>query len=219
MTPGDREAVVMEPGPAAVELYWLPLGAGGHSVQVQRPRLRGPGRGARPAALDLISTTRHYASVSPREGSSSNRRLFPIGVAANVASSSRGRSAADGLGDFACFVTRSGSGLAARFPTSRRPLTARETTERRRDTGRRVLARAEEVPPLTWGRDEMRTGEMWNSNAVIAWVLSRSGIDAAQVMPPRGGRAPGWNAGLAVAQRSDSDRQHRGRAAPCEQPR
>ena len=47
---------------------------------------------------------------------------------------------------------------------------------------------------------------MWNSNAVIAWVLSRSGIDAAQVMPPRGGRAPGWNAGLAVARRSDAER-------------
>ena len=34
MTSGARQGGVMEPsGPAAVELYWLPLGAGGHSVR------------------------------------------------------------------------------------------------------------------------------------------------------------------------------------------
>ena len=59
---------------------------------------------------------------------------------------------------------------------------------------------------------------MWNSNAIIAWVLSRSGIDAATVMPPRGGRAPGWAAGLEVARQSDAkrsaERQHRRRSNP-----
>jgi hypothetical protein len=30
-------------------------------------------------------------------------------------------------------------------------------------------------PLLTWGRDESRTGEMWNSNSLTAWSLARSG--------------------------------------------
>jgi hypothetical protein len=66
---------------------------------------------------------------------------------------------------------------------------------------RRVLAVAAQVPALVWGRDEMGTGEMWNSNAVIAWIIARSGLDARRIEPPAGGRAPGWNAGLAVAAR------------------
>ena len=37
-----------------------------------------------------------------------------------------------------------------------------------------------------WGRDELATGEMWNSNSVIAWTLARSGIDTEPVQPPAG---------------------------------
>jgi hypothetical protein len=42
---------------------------------------------------------------------------------------------------------------------------------------------------------------MWNSNAIIAWVLARGGLDAASIAPPAGGRAPGWRAGVAAAKR------------------
>ena len=66
---------------------------------------------------------------------------------------------------------------------------------------RRVLALIRHVPTPVWGRDELRAGEMWNSNAVISWVLERSGLDAASVQPPAQGRAPGWSAGIAVARR------------------
>ena len=55
------------------------------------------------------------------------------------------------------------------------------------------------VPALTWGRDEMHTGEMWNSNSLTAWLLARSGHELATVHPPAQGRAPGWHAGLTVA--------------------
>jgi hypothetical protein len=64
---------------------------------------------------------------------------------------------------------------------------------------RQVLEVTAQIPTPVWGRDELGTGEMWNSNAVIAWILSRSGIDAAAIRPPDGGRAPGWRAGVAVA--------------------
>ena len=52
-----------------------------------------------------------------------------------------------------------------------------------------------------WGRDELRAGEMWNSNSFIAWLLARSGIDTDTIRPPDNGRAPGWEAGLVVARR------------------
>jgi len=40
---------------------------------------------------------------------------------------------------------------------------------------RRVLELVEEVPTPVWGRDELGTGEMWNSNSLISWLLARSG--------------------------------------------
>jgi len=64
-----------------------------------------------------------------------------------------------------------------------------------------VLSVLREVPPLTWGRDELGTGDMWNSNSLVSWALARSGHDMRTIQPPRGGRAPGWMAGLALASR------------------
>jgi hypothetical protein len=43
---------------------------------------------------------------------------------------------------------------------------------------------------------------MWNSNSVISWALVRAGVIDAAGSPPAGGRAPGWDAGVAVARRS-----------------
>jgi hypothetical protein len=65
----------------------------------------------------------------------------------------------------------------------------------------RLLELTPSVPPLVWGRDERRTGEMWNSNSVIAWLLASAGIDVDEIAPPHRGRAPGWHAGVAVARR------------------
>lgn len=63
----------------------------------------------------------------------------------------------------------------------------------------RVLELLPDIPTPVWGRDEASTGDMWNSNSVVAWVLTRSGIDINALQPPSGGRAPGWNAGRIVA--------------------
>jgi hypothetical protein len=65
-----------------------------------------------------------------------------------------------------------------------------------------ILALAPSFPTATWGRDELGTGDMWNSNSLIAWLLARSGHDMDSVGPPEHGRAPGWAAGLVVAGRS-----------------
>jgi hypothetical protein len=65
-----------------------------------------------------------------------------------------------------------------------------------------VLAFAPQVPTPVWGRDELGTGEMWNSNSLVAWLLARASIPTRDLAPPGQGRAPGWNAGLVVAARS-----------------
>jgi hypothetical protein len=57
------------------------------------------------------------------------------------------------------------------------------------------------VPAGTWGRDTFHTGDMWNSNSLVSWLLVSAGIDAELVRLPARGRAPGWAAGIAVARR------------------
>ncbi len=69
------------------------------------------------------------------------------------------------------------------------------------ETGRRLLRLAASAPPLVWGRDQSGVGDMWNSNSVIAWLLTRSGVPIETFQAPVGGRAPGWNAGIALALR------------------
>jgi hypothetical protein len=75
----------------------------------------------------------------------------------------------------------------------------------------RVLDLVPQVPTPVWGRDELETGDMWNSNSVIAWLIVRSGMDTESIHPPTGGRAPGWQAGLVVARRQEAEtpRGHR----------
>jgi hypothetical protein len=65
-----------------------------------------------------------------------------------------------------------------------------------------VLSLAPTFPTATWGRDELETGDMWNSNSLVAWLLARSGHEMDSIGPPEHGRAPGWAAGLLVAERS-----------------
>jgi hypothetical protein len=71
----------------------------------------------------------------------------------------------------------------------------------------RILDLAPSVPGLVWGRDEGHTGDMWNSNSVISWLLASAGFDPGGIQPPSGGRAPGWRAGLEIAAR-DATRAH-----------
>lgn len=68
-----------------------------------------------------------------------------------------------------------------------------------------LLSLAPTFPTATWGRDELGTGDMWNSNSLISWLLARSGHDVDSLDPPVHGRAPGWAAGLVVAGRSMRD--------------
>ena len=64
-----------------------------------------------------------------------------------------------------------------------------------------VLDLAPAFPALTWGRDELHTGDMWNSNSLVSWLLVNTRHDIDQIRPPVRGRAPGWTAGIVAARR------------------
>ena len=163
-------------------LYWLPLGAGGHFVRLVG-RLYSPRTALFHSALEVEG---HVIEMAPVW----NEKALDRGVVVEGPVGLRvlGRSRA-----FRYEVRRWRDGRipdVAEAVDSPRPVRA---------DPRVVLDLVPSVPPLVWGRDERRTGEMWNSNSVISWLLTRAGVDAAQIRPPEGGRAPGWAAGIAVA--------------------
>jgi hypothetical protein len=69
------------------------------------------------------------------------------------------------------------------------------------DHAQRIVNLLRVAPTFVWGRDELNAGEMWNSNSLVAWVLTRSQIRIDEIQPPPGGRAPGWSAGIVAANR------------------
>jgi hypothetical protein len=65
-------------------------------------------------------------------------------------------------------------------------------------TAQSLLQHTRQVPALTWGRQVPTSGDMWNSNSLVAWLLGVSGVPLTDPSPPAGGRAPGWAAGVAL---------------------
>ena len=72
------------------------------------------------------------------------------------------------------------------------------------DVAQHLLELVPSVPTHVWGRDELRAGEMWNSNSVISWLIARCGLSPESIDPPAGGRAPGWHAGIVAARRHEA---------------
>jgi hypothetical protein len=183
-----------------VDLYWLPLGAGGHSV-----RLNGRVYEAMVARLERRTTKSLYHSallvavpagefvieMAPvRDGHGALR-----GVVAEGPVGSRWTRA---LRIFRYEIRRWPGGVIPDVDE------AVDSPKRLTDDpalAERVLELVPEVPTPVWGRDELRAGEMWNSNSLISWLLERGGLGVEAVQPPVGGRAPGWDAGLVVARR------------------
>ena len=198
---GGRE--VEEPG-TGIDLYWLPLGAGGHSVRLNGRVFEAmvARREGRPR-LDLY----HSALVVhvPPDG----RFAIEQGPAGRGDGSARGVVSGGAVGsrwlgrfrlfryELRCWRDGVIADLAEAVDS---PCLLTSDA----GSAQRVLDAAPAVPTAVWGRDELDTGEMWNSNSVIAWLLARAGIAVGSIEPPAGGRAPGWQAGLAVARREDA---------------
>lgn len=70
----------------------------------------------------------------------------------------------------------------------------------------RVVELTRSVPDHVWGRRVAGTDEMWNSNSVISWLLTKAGVDVDAIgMPPKG-RAPGWQSGINLARAAGQPR-------------
>jgi hypothetical protein len=183
-----------------VDLFWIPLGAGAHAA-----RFSGSIYEAASAAMQRRERCRLFHSALEVDAPEGHYVVEQTPVP-DLHGEARGVVATGPVG-----LRRAGSLRIFRYEVRRwlggsipdvheavaSPLRLSNTLA----TARRVLDVVPSVPTPVWGRDEMRTGEMWNSNSIIAWILSRGGIDAASIHPPPGGRAPGWHAGLFAAAR------------------
>jgi hypothetical protein len=183
---------------AAVDLYWLPLGAGGHSVRLNgrvfeavAARIEHRDRcDLYHSALEVrLAEERFVIEQAPSRPDGDERGVLVEGP---VGARTVGR-----LRLFRYEVRRWRNGAIPDVAE------AVESPQRANQLAlaRRLLDLVPAVPAPVWGRDELRTGEMWNSNSVISWLLEQSGIGVDAMHLPAGGRAPGWHAGLVVAQR------------------
>jgi hypothetical protein len=203
---------VKSPDAASVELYWLPLGADGRSVRwngrvfealVARRQHRAI-RDLYHSALEVrVGGGRYVIEMTPTwAGPGADRGVVREGP---VGSRWLGFSAL-----FRYEVRRWRDGV---IPDVAAAVASRHVSH---DAARaaRLLDLVPQVPALTWGRDELHTGDMWNSNSLTAWLLASSGHDMNDMEPPANGRAPGWQAGLAGAAMQQPTSPLAGRRVP-----
>jgi len=185
-----------------VDLYWIPLGAGAGGALV-----RWSGRLYEALAAARCSRPRcalfHSALAVCADGVTSTIEMAPVWI-------QRGdrRVVAEGpvgarfLGRSRLFRYEVRCWPGGSIPDVAAALGGPVRVSSRRDAACRIVELVPEFPVCTWGRDELGAGEMWNSNSLVSWLLARAGLWTQEIVPPSGGRAPGWDAGLRVAARS-----------------
>jgi hypothetical protein len=186
-------------GSASVELYWLPLGAGGHSV-----RLNGrifewfAARLQRRDRCDLYHSALEVRVPEGRFVIEQAPAWSEAGERGVVAEGPVGTRVAGRLRLFRYEIRCWRDGVIPDIAEAvESPRHLSDDTAR----ARRLLELVPDVPRSVWGRDELGTGEMWNSNSLISWLIVRTGLDVDAIHLPAGGRAPGWHAGIVVARR------------------
>lgn len=187
-------------GSDGVDLYWLPLGAGGHFV-----RWNGRLYERLAAHFDHRETSDLYHSALEvhLDGDSFVIESAPAwnSTEADHNVVCEGAVGFPFLGRSRLFryeVRRWRDGV---IPDVSEAVASPRRLSTNRAQAQQVLALVSAFPTVTWGRDELHTGDMWNSNSLIAWLLARSGHETDTIQLPAHGRAPGWTAGLVVAAR------------------
>lgn len=182
----------------AVELYWLPLGAGGRSVRLNGKLFEAVaallGRRKRRelfhSALIVKVDDEQYAIELCPEAPGDHGRVAGGAVGSRV------------VGGLRIFRYEARCWQGGSIPDIRWAVESPVTVSADPLVAHAVLGHVRTIPTPVWGRDELGAGEMWNSNSVIAWLLERSGVDTTEIAMPTNGRAPGWRAGVVVARRA-----------------
>ena len=202
-----RTAVGVEPvaRPAGrgstVDLYWLPLGAGGVAAVRWSGRIYESvaARRGRRARCDLY----HSALEVRLDGDRYVIEMAPVWSSRQPDRGVVGDGAVGSvwLGRSRLFRYEVRRWLGGTIPDAAEAVASPQRLSSDPARARALLALVPAFPAVTWGRDELGTGEMWNCNSLVAWLLARSGHSVDRIeLPPRG-RAPGWSAGLTVARR------------------
>ena len=168
---------------AAAFLYWIPLGAGGHVVRFNG-RVFEAIEAARHhrARCDLYHSAlvveldgeRYTVEVAPSpDGDGTSRGVVAMGA---VGSRHLGRWR---LFRYEVRCWRGGS-IPDLDHAAGRP--RRLTSDPQ--VARRLLGLVTSVPMAVWGRDELKAGDMWNSNSVVAWLIAATGLPTDRVRPP-----------------------------------
>jgi hypothetical protein len=190
-------------GMPSLDLYWLPLGAGGQSVRfngrvfeaVAARWQNRPVRDLYHSALELLPEGRFVVEMGPVPAHAGAR----CGV---VVEGPVGARWARPLRIFRYGVRCWRDGV---IPDVAEAVESPRRLTRDPRIVRRVRDLVPSVPTPVWGRDELGAGEMWNSNSVISWLTTRAGLPVESIALPDGGSAPGWNAGIVVARRQNAE--------------
>jgi len=194
---------MVERAQIGIFLYWIPLGAGGTGFVRMNGRIYEgvKARLERRQPLDLYHTA---LEVGVPEGPRVVETMWP---SPDADTGSRGVVVEAPV--FARWMSRTRvfryevrcwqDGI---LPDREQAIGGPQTLSEDLHTARHLLQMTGSVPALIWGRDESDVGDMWNSNSVISWLLTRSGLPIGRFQPPSGGRAPGWQAGIEIALRN-----------------
>jgi hypothetical protein len=185
-----------------IDLYWLPLGAGGHSV-------RWNGRIFEWVAAGLDRRDRcnlYHSALEVRlpEGRVVIEQAPAWGDRAERGVVGEGAVGAQALGRFRLFRYEVRLWREGVIPDVAEAVDSPQRLSDDAECAQTLLALVPLVPRPVWGRDELDAGEMWNSNSLISWLLTLTGLDVESIQPPAGGRAPGWQAGIVVARRQQA---------------
>jgi hypothetical protein len=216
---GRKEAIMADgtqPTPtesseAGIDLYWLPLGAGGWFVRLNGRIYEAiKARMERRRRFDLYHTA---LTVRVPEGRFVIENSWPIPTADGTARGAlvEGPVFSRRLARFRVFRYEVRRWLDGVIPDADEAVESPHTLSTDVGMARRLLDLVPTLPSPVWGRDESGTGDMWNSNSTISWLLARSGLPTNAISPPAGGRAPGWEAGLVVASRQQLSDDSAGR--------
>lgn len=200
----DARVAPSAPNGAQLDLYWIPLGAETpvvamsgriyealHALAHRRPRCD-LYHSALIAHIDETTTIIESAPVPDDRGRTER------GVVVEGAVGSRT------LGRFRIFRYEVRRWTGGTIPDLHHAVNSPIRITKDANAIHNLLDVTAAVPAPVWGRDESATGDMWNSNSIISWALARAGLLANAGTPPPQGRAPGWDAGIALAKDTTS---------------